>query len=100
MGYDIISAEREFELLLNTPARPAIGKPSRKMAGTELAPVINKHPETFNERQDRVHRLKRAGYLVPVNESIEFMDLSDYDDGSYQSEQDAYATFDAINWGA
>ena len=100
MAYDIVTAEREFALLLEAPAKPPIGRPAISCKGSDLAPVINKHPETEPERFSRILSLKKAGYLVPVNESVEFMDMADYsDDGGFQSEQDAFDAFDAFNWG-
>jgi hypothetical protein len=95
MATHIIPSSSNLAALLETPAKPSPGRASEPFRASELTLVLNKNPGTFQEREKRVNAMKRNGYLVPVNEALEFLTL-DPDFGN--DDQSAFDTFQQLSW--
>lgn len=94
MATDIITAQRELAAFLEAPATPVIGRPAKPYRAAELAPVINKHPTCYAERVERIRVMKREGYVLPVDDYFESLEIGCTDNDG----QDAFNAFQAINW--
>ena len=82
MDTHIITAERKLAALLEAPASTLVGRQAMALQPSDLAPAINKSPQTYKERFTRVTKMRREQMLVPVNEHFEFasIEADEFDD--------------------
>lgn len=95
MGTNIVKTPGEIAKLID---RKSIGRSARGLRVSDLSPALIKEPKTIHEAHLRVKRMKRIGYLVPVDEAFSFAD-EDYTAMDYDTERSAQEIFDHINNG-
>jgi hypothetical protein len=96
----IKSASEIAKRIGGTPS-PKMGVPARSLRLTDLEPRINKAPQNDRECESRVMRLKKIGYLVPVDEQMNFgsEEYAPHEDDMPENEHDLFNSTIANYWG-
>jgi hypothetical protein len=91
----------ELRKLIGVAPAPKIGAPARSLRLTDLEPRINKAPQNDRECESRVMRLKKIGYLVPVDEQMNFgsEEYAPHEDDMPENEHDLFNSTIANYWG-
>lgn len=92
----VAGTPRSLTEFLDIPAKPKLGRPPVAFRDTDLYPAILQEPQNAIERGERVEAMRKAHYLVPVDEHLEF--LCFYADDTVSAAHDGFDTFNAINW--
>jgi hypothetical protein len=93
----VITPQELAKLIAKFPAK-RIGRAAKPLRAQELSPVINKVPTTRLEGERRLRRLQRVGYIVPVDEQLEF-GAEDYGYNDEGSNTSAWEMFETISNG-